>query len=416
LLVDSEAQIRGEAGSAVGSALSFVMGTRQKRRRAYIGLSAASFLTAGLVMFFMVDSEVGQELCFLGLSVPVLLQVLFRLVSPAVAARTFRTALPYLIALSASFVGNIADASSDPVRDLVILLNTAYGLFLASILASWRDGELWGDIMRCTAIIAIPIFVYVAIAHQGDETWGRWMPYDIQPNWWGMMALGLAWSSLAWKNQFIRSIGLAIAIYYLYRTQSRGSLLGLVPALVLCSGYVIPLTRKKLLAWMVVGIVAILALGADAFLGPGDVAGRFADFAANDLLKLDDPNRGWGSGLTGRTEAFQEAWDAFQASPLIGNGYSEFGFVHNGYLITAAESGVFALFGLLYLFWRGLRGYANAGEWAGGGFILSYMLTLATYPRTLNINMTALLFVFVLMRGIALSQMQRASPNGWSRN
>ncbi|HEV2548576.1 MAG TPA: O-antigen ligase family protein [Stellaceae bacterium] len=367
-------------------------------------------------MFFMADYEVGQELCFLGLSVPVLLQVMFRLVSPSIAARTFRTALPYLIALSVSFVGNVGDASSDPVRDTVILLNTAYGLFLASILASWRDGELWADIMRCTAIIALPAFLYVAIAHRSDESWGRWMPYDLQPNWWGMMALGLAWSSLAWKNQFVRSIGLAMAIYYLYRTQSRGSLLGLVPAFILCSGYLIPLTRRKLLAWVVAGIVAALALGVDALLGPGDVTGGFADFVANDLLKLEDPNRGWGTGLTGRTEAFQEAWDAFRASPLIGNGYSEFGFVHNGYLITAAESGAFALFGLLYLFWRGLRGYGKAGHWVGIGFILSYMLTLATYPRTLNINMTALLFMFVLMRGIALSYMQRASPNGWTHS
>jgi len=368
-------------------------------------------------MFFLADSEVGQELCFLGLSVPVLLQVTFRMTSLSLAARTFVVALPYLAALGISFVGNLSDARTDSLRDTVILLNTAYSLFLASLLASWRDGELWADIMRATAIVAFPAFVYVAIAHGSDEEWGRWQPYEIQPNWWGMMAMGLAWSSLAWKNRFLRGLGLTMAIYYLFRTQARGALLAFLPAFVLCSGYFIPLTRKKLLAWGVVSVLGGFALWFDAVFGAGDIVGRVFDFVTNDVLKLNDLYRGLGTGLTGRTDAYREAWDAFLRSPLIGNGYSEFSFVHNGYLITAAESGIFALLALLYLFWVGLRGYWKARHWPGVGYIASYMLTIATYPRTLNINMAALLFMFVLMRGIALRYMgQPSRSGGLSRN
>jgi O-antigen ligase len=380
---------------------------RMKRRRVLIGLSAAVFLTAGFLASFLWGSEVGEQLCFLGLTLPVLLQFFFGMASIRIATKTMAAALPYLAALLISSLFNIADESKDLVRDFVILVNMSYALFLASVLASWRDDELWRDVMRFTALLALPLFVYVAITHRHDEQWGRWTPFDVQPNWWGMMALGLAWSSLAWKNIAFRGIGLTVAIYYLFQTQARGAVVAFLPAFGLCSGYFIPLTRKVMLRCILMGVAGALAVVLISAFTSNDIVEKMATYFFEDVMKLHDTRRGFGSGMSGRTENYEKAWNAFFDSPLLGNGYADFDFVHNGFLITADESGIFGVFGLLYLFFAGLRGYWKTRHWPGVGYVLSYIITISTYPRTLNINMTGLLFMFVLMRGIALKHTQR---------
>jgi O-Antigen ligase len=390
---------------------------REKRHRQQaniIALLVAVCLAAGFLVFFKWHSETGEELCFLALTAPVIVQIASGMASPAVAGRTFAAALPYIIPLGASFVFNIADANTDPLHDSVILLNTMYALALVSVLASSGTNELWSHIMRWTAITAFPLFVYVAIDQRNALVWGRWSPYGEQPNWWGMMALSLAWSSLAWRSTVIRVPALTVAMYYLFRTQARGSIVALVPAVLLCGGYFIPLTRKKLLWLFATILMCVLGVLSWSTLTSHDIAGQIAHYFAYEVMKINDPMRGVQSGLTGRTEAYQGAWDAFLQSPFIGNGYSEFEFVHNGFLITAAESGIFALVGLLYLFASGLRAYVKVSHWPGVGYVLSYILTIMTFPRSININMTSLLFLMVLMRGVALKYMQQ--KNGPARH
>ena len=263
--------------------------------------------------------------------------------------------------------------------------------------------------MRYLALFSCPIFIYVALTQQGSYVWGRWVPAGGQPNWWGMMSLGLAWSAFAWKSTFVRMFFLTIAFYFMIKTESRGSIVAFLPVLIFSSGYFLPLTKKRIVTQcsiFILGVVAIIGLSC---LTSNDLFGNMLDYLSNNIMKMNDPNRGLGSGMTGRTTNYIVAWNEFIEHPIFGIGFSQTESVHNGFLATLAESGIFAFIGMMWLFIFSLRGYTKSQHLRGVGFVLSYMALISTFPRTFNINMTALLFMIILMRGIALRHTDRST-------
>lgn len=369
------------------------------RRRLYVAALSALCLVSGLVVFFRFHSEIAQEIAFLAITAPVLMQIWFRMTDMSVAFRTFGHALPFLIALWLSFAVNMGN-QSELLRNFVILLNLSYAFVVCAVLGSGRTGNFWADVMRAVFWLASPAFVYVLLVVPHDVgAWGRWAPYDIQPNWWGMMALGLAWSALAQRNGFVRFAGVALAAYFMFRVQSRGAMLALVPAVGLCSGYFLPLSRRRIAALTVITAIGAAALAA-AMSSSDEFGTRMLNFFVDDVARLNDKYRGLGSGMSGRTVNYEMGWAAFLDAPFFGTGFRSLSSIHNGFLLVLAESGLVALLGMIFLFGWNLKRYFAARDWIGAGYIISYCVVLLTFPRSLNINMTSLLCIMVLMNGV----------------
>src|SRR5262249_33853758 len=83
------------------------------------------------------------------------------------------------------------------------------------------------------------------------------------------------------------------------------------------------------------------------------------DNVASNVFKVDDPRRGVDSGFTGRTELWEETFNVWERSPLLGVGFHQHELMmnslgaHNAYLAMLADTGIIGL--SLYV---GLLGWA----------------------------------------------------------
>lgn len=68
-----------------------------------------------------------------------------------------------------------------------------------------------------------------------------------------------------------------------------------------------------------------------------------------DYLDITDPNRGFGSGFTGRTEKWKLSYEIFKSNPIFGIGYGLNSDSHSGFLQLLSEMGLFGLFSYLVL-------------------------------------------------------------------
>ncbi|MDD2658583.1 MAG: O-antigen ligase family protein [Methylococcales bacterium] len=370
-------------------------------------LSRAAFLIscclAGVFFSFIhYRSEIVTELCFLALIVPAVYCLASGLANINITLKTYRLALLYLIPLLFSYIFSI-DSNTDFFRNITLLMNIFFSFFLASLFGSRPEHDLPYLVMRRLMFLIFPIFIYVALTqrHASDYTWGRWMPDGMQPNWWGMMSLGLAWCALTWKSALIRFVLLALSLYFMISVQSRGSIVAFLPAFFFASGWFYPLTKKnilRLLAILFLGFLMVIIWG---IFSEVSLLNKFSDFLMNDVMRINDQYRGLNSGMTGRTEGYQMAWKGFLESPVFGKGFGAYSFVHNGFLLTLAESGIFAFMGMLYLFYTSIRSAIKGNRWINLGYLISYSIALMTFPRSFNINMTGILLLLVMMTEIS---------------
>ena len=68
-----------------------------------------------------------------------------------------------------------------------------------------------------------------------------------------------------------------------------------------------------------------------------------------DFLDITDPERGYGSGLTGRLEKWKLSYDIFKANPITGIGYGLNSDSHSGFLQLISEMGLLGLLSYLIL-------------------------------------------------------------------
>jgi O-antigen ligase len=361
-------------------------------------------LIAACIVLSFVSSAFGsqilQEVFFLGLVIPVALQAMFNMVKLRSAVTTLGFAVPYLVALWTSLFTNIGQ-DRNLFFNLVVLTNVSLAFLLFSLALSKLSTKMADDVMKAVFLLALPLFGYViATVPSYVGSWGRWMPLGQHPNWWGMTALGLAWAAFAFRHAAVRFIGLSVAIYVMVQVQSRGALLALVPALAISSGFFRPFVGKRIAqlgVLMLIGGIAVILLSA---ISPSVDAAqqKVINYLLNDVAKLNDPYRGLDSGLTGRTSAYEAAWKAFLESPIVGTGFGSMEFVHNGFLLVLAESGLLGGIGLMFLFIWSLVRASRSRDWNAIGYILSYIFVIMTFPRSININLTSLLCIMIMMK------------------
>ncbi len=381
---------------------------REKNNGFIVASLVAILLTSCFVSFFYLNSKVLQEISLLTLIIPTIIQIKQKNVDWSSAKKAFFLTTPYLLSLiMALFINLNGDEDSEFAAILVANLTFSFSVF--SIIGSRKDRDVWHDVMKVIPFLTIPIFIFVLISQRNAYLMGRWEPYytgDVtgaHPNWWGLMALGLGWCALAWKNILIRFSGLAIAVYYMYLLQSRGALVALVVAFIFCSGYFFPVRPKRIFLLFILFLLGTVLI---AMTGDG-----LLDFIANHVLLLNDPERGAGTGMSGRTAGYATAWKAINNAPFLGNGLGVFGFVHNGFLLILAEGGIVTLLSTLFLFATSIRKYKAIKHWSGLGYVLSYIVLLLTYPRLFNTNMTSLLAMMVITQGLSYGKQPRDLPS-----
>ncbi|MCL2468831.1 MAG: O-antigen ligase family protein [Alphaproteobacteria bacterium] len=373
----------------------------EERRVRNLAMMVALSLVVGFFALFRLKSPVIQEIAFLALVIPALLQLRYKLADLQKVRQGFMLSLLYLVPVAMSFAFHAVESGRVSFYNLVILGNLYLAFLLACLFASGVRFGLVRQIMLYTALFSLPLFLYVAFAQRAAMIWGRWTPFQLQPNWWGMMVLGFAWGAMMIKNAPARAAALMGAFLYMVALQSRGSLVALLPVILLSSGFFIPLNAKKMALGLLLSLLLLAAGVVTDLTMERGLLERAVDYVATDVFLVDDEQRGLGSGLTGRTEGYKIGWRVFAESPFFGGGFGEYGFIHNGFLLTLAESGLLALGGMLFLMARALTGFVKERNWISLGLMLSYIAALLTFPRSFNINMTGFMFIILLMQGCA---------------
>ena len=362
-------------------------------------------LTLCFVFFFYFTSQIGQEASLLMLWLPILIQIKIGQVNRQMFNRSFLAVSPFLISVGISYLVNFASDSQDATSGLLQLLNLIFFFFASSVFAAWEDQHMWRGVMNRLAILLPPIFMFVLLTQQSSYYLGRWMPYftgDVSgahPNWWGSMALTLGWSALCSRRLTIKIFGLLLDVYFMYLLQARGALVALIVAFLICSGYVFPLSLKRFSIYVGLGTCVILG---SFFAEHGPL-----EFIADKVFLVSDPERGAGTGLSGRTEGYAIALDSILESPIFGKGIGTFSFVHNGFILICAESGLLGLLSVLYMLFLSTYRYGKVKHRTGAGYLISYVILLQTYPRLFNANMTAVLTAMIIARGLALGKIPK---------
>jgi len=270
------------------------------------------------------------------------------------------------------------------------------------------------------AIIGSIFVVYVLFT--GARIQGR-LTFGIgHPNFLGLVCFGVLCCSLAVPSALVRYALVTLNMIIIVEAEARSCLLAsaisiAAHALLTGAHKIRRSTSSAVIALMVVAVG--LALGA-----------VFYDEISNSIsavLFLNDRYRGFGTGFTGRTDAWQEAFQLFLANPVFGVGFRTHeqymtvrSSAHNGYLSVLAETGAFglscavALIGVcLYRLFR----MAKAGDstaTVGISFALGYLF-VAMFERLL-VNFgsapSVLMWVFLFMAGPVKVRMWGSGSNG----
>lgn len=278
----------------------------------------------------------------------------------------------------------------------------ARALALAALLFSiqWIVGQL--EARRILKILSIGILPLLlgAFASQIPFPWGvRLAPLDIHPNWWGELLFAFSASALAFRTFVVRWGLLVLAALLLYLVQARGAMLacGVTVMVVILYEYG-GVFRRGTVARLILGgfLAGMAALAAVVVLTWNTGVFGAVDFVRDKVLLVHDEYRGLGTGVTGRLEAWAEAWSSFLDRPLLGHGIDTMPAVHNGFLILASEGGILLLTAIGWLLLNGIADKRRTGNYVALAIIVGYLALVMTYPRFLNLNLAATVFYIAL--------------------
>jgi len=291
-------------------------------------------------------------------------------------------------------------------------------LHLNAILSSedYATGFRW-----YSGLAAALMLGFLSYFHEPGVRFG--LTAGISPNAIALISISIALCGMSFKGLVVRAVILAIVGAVIYATGSRTSAVATVAGISLFF-----LLDKRQSAGRRYAIISLLA-GAGTILAFAHSQEMWA--AINSFLLLDDPYRGIGTGLSGRTVAWGEAWRLFLQSPLVGVGFRAHEPLmryatssHNGYIALLAEVGIFGfLFALAILVIGGIRlvsYYQKAEREATPGLLLSifiaYLLLAGAERYFFNAgNPTSLLFMLTVMQALPPRRHHGIVPGASSR-
>ncbi len=267
------------------------------------------------------------------------------------------------------------------------------------------DEQLEHTLSIFSAAGAVLLLLYYSIAEVGfnNRLWGIMNPNTI-----GMVAYAAVFSSLLFKNLWMMAAAGLPSLTVLLLTGSRSSTVALIIAVALWIAFRtnwVPRIATVLYACAVITIALIPFYFNETAL-------QTILTWTSEQFAVQDPDRGVGTGATGRWDAWKATWRLFLEYPLLGVGYrlhqphvEPFPNALNGYLAQLAEFGIIGTIPMAYFMMRGTRRLAAATQterlsaWATAflvGFYFYSCFEAALNVIQLPTNLVALLF---LVRG-----------------
>ena len=365
----------------------------------------------GLVeVFYMTNGTADNALEFtlMAGALPAVLQLFLVGLDPVGLVAPVKFALVLILIILLSYFGNTQDWTP-----IIQTCNIAFVLGITILVGGSPDDRLLPAIAMLCSIFTGILLIYINLT--GEYVWGRLAAHHIQPNFWGTIGLAVALAALGARRLPVMLLGLGAGLLTLYDASARGSLVGLLVALLALLLVAGRRLRDRRLVAVLIGAGAVLVVG---MVASSYVSG-VADVIWSDVFKGDDPYRGLGSGLTGRTELWEETLDVWLKSPLFGVGYhqhenmmSTIG-AHNAYLAMLADTGVFSLLLYGWLLVRSFFAGMTIEQPALRRLTVAYVVGYAVYgffeARAFNSgNPLSLLFLMCCFAALAHQARRRA--------
>lgn len=295
-------------------------------------------------------------------------------------------------------------------EDLVNLFNVMFVFLLGMIIVSARDTSLITRIIGTYALMTVPFLIYINM--YGERVWGR-LHAGAQPNVWGLISLNVAVGAFALNRRLLQIFVMAVVLLTMYNAQTRGSMVALMPILFIFAYHWYAYEKRIDFTWKM--LVTYLAI-AFAFC----LVAFYADFFLNEVMRVNDPNRGLASGATGRDEAWGEALGLWFNHPLLGVGFRKHEDLmvftdlsaHNAYIAMLADTGLVGfltymafLTASIICAWRSiedpkLRLFICAA-------IISYAFAGMFERRAINVGNTySLTFIFSCLFALRMAQVR----------
>lgn len=224
--------------------------------------------------------------------------------------------------------------------------------FTAAILSidQYRNESFMGFMSRGFYIaLSICIVTLLAFLFHPVVVWGRHTFFGEQPNWGGEILFVCAIAALSNSSAYKRIALVLIIIALLYFLQSRAALLGVLIMWSMVEVFVHGLKfnfAKYVFSLVLLSLFSLLVV----YYANPEISQSLIAFVGEDVLRLNDPYRGLGTGLVGRAESYANTQMFLEQFPLWGAGLDNAIWgagresIHNGVLALTAEYGIFSAF------------------------------------------------------------------------
>jgi O-antigen ligase len=236
----------------------------------------------------------------------------------------------------------------------------------------------------------------------GERLWVTAAGYN--PNSLALVDLSAIVAAMAFRNIPIRCCVAAVPMIATVLTDSRASGTGTIVALIVIAIVRLKVAERSARTLM----ITLFAI----FLVAGVYYREQISVTAADFFQINDEYRGLDTGATGRTAAWRDTWNLFEANPTFGVGFRTHearlgreSSSHNGYLALLAEIGIAGFMSVMYLIGAGAvflykRAANKKGEFAYSillGLVAGYLVVALFERYLLNVgNPTSLLFMVAI--------------------
>ena len=273
---------------------------------------------------------------------------------------------------------------ADKDHDLVLFNIVTYlyyftFIFIFIYIVKCFPEQTQASFLHLTLLSLMPYFIFfVVVISQYRLNFDDRFSLIGHPNQLAEIFIFIGILSVMFQKWFFRLLLILSVIFLLYATQARGAFLSYFIFLTLF--YHELFWKYK---WIIIFIFFISL-----------------NFIMYEILLIDDPYRGLGTGLTGRIDVFIEGWNLFLQSPFLGIGTGLTN-IHNGFLKILVENGIFffAIIMLLIIrasFLLSLKSSSIVMKFFSSYFV-AYLITISFAPRLINLNLYSLFFLYSLL-------------------
>ena len=353
-----------------------------------------------LIFYTSSESKNALEMALLAGVIPAAAQLIVFRLDTSGWSRLWLYSWAFLVVICAGYTYSI-----QTWQDLINVLNLVFVFAIAMLIAGCADEGLLISLCPPYAILSAGFLVFINLT--GEYVWGR-LTAGLQPNTWGAIALSVGIAAFGIRNRLIAIACWMAALLTIYDASSRSSMVGLAFAGVLFGWYWLVHSHHGHISWRVAATV--VGVSACTYL-----VISFSDLLEN-MLYINDPQRGLGSGFTGRDEAWSEAIDLWLSAPILGVGFRKHEELmvvtrlssHNGYLAMLADTGivglsVYVMFIVQSVIAAMSRIGSNKLRYLILGAIVSYATSALFERRALNTGNAFSIF-FIMACYVALRQ------------